>query len=109
MTTWQERIVGWRFGASIPKRIAGFLLKAGIEAGTLSIPIGIGVLLLTYGLGLPITELNAVPTDISHPRVVSWLLLTGLSWLKLRCFLTDQVDLEALTDQAEATPTTPQQ
>lgn len=109
MTTWQERIVYWRFGNSVPKRVFGFLLKGGIEAGTLSAPIGIAVLALTYGLGLPITELDAVPADISNPRVVSWLILTALSWLKLRCFLTDQVDLEPVTDQAEATPEASQQ
>ena len=109
MTTWQERIVYWRFGDTVPKRIAGFLLKSGIEAGTLSIPVGIGVFLLTYVLGIPLASLDVVPADVSRPRLVSWLLLTALSWLKLRCFLTDQVDLSPVADQAEAPQAAPRQ
>jgi len=90
MTTWQERIVGWRFSKSIPHRIAGFLLKASIEGIILfSLPIGAFIAVFTYLLQLPPQSLPAVPQTVVYPRIVAWVVLSVGFWLRLRCVLTD--------------------
>lgn len=96
--TWQERIVQWRFEASsVPKRIAGFWLKAGIEMGVVvGVPVGLFVLAATT-LGnvtlssLPIGQLGR------QSILVTWILLSVLAWTPLRCLLTDELQFVTQT------------
>lgn len=88
--TLQERIVEWRFSNSVLWRSVGFLLKAGIEgAVVLGIPIGVFIFGFTTILGISITNLSPTIPDLPHSRIVSWIILTPIAWLRLRCFLTD--------------------
>lgn len=90
--TWQERIVQWRYQSnSIPKRIAGFWLKAGIEAGVVvGVPVGLFVLAATALANVEIAALSTVHLE-NRSRLVTWLLLTLLCWAPVRCLLTDEL------------------
>lgn len=88
--TWQERIVEWRYSSnSIPKRIGGFWIKAGIEGGiVVGLPVGLFVLAATTLANVQFSVLSVVQVQGSSV-LTTWILLTVFGWLTLRCLLTD--------------------
>lgn len=75
----------------MPKRVVGFWLKAGVEAGiVVGVPVGLFVLAATAA---GTVTLSAVPGVrlAGHSRVLTWVLLTVIGWSPLRCLLTDEL------------------
>lgn len=102
MATWQEQIIKWRFSNSLPHRILGFVLKAGIELTTLAVPIGVFIVVLTTVVGISITDLAPLPSSVEQPRTLSWIVLTAVAWARLRCFTTDGLEYRELDPESEA-------
>ena len=100
--TWQERIVYWRYQSqSVPKRIAGYWLKAVIEAFVIiGFPLGFIVYIVTTVGGITLSESSLLPAG-TDSILTAWLVLTIGGWLNLRCMLTEELELISPQERAE--------